>query len=88
MALMLFLLPFNARAAFYWRDWYTNGMNTVEKDIAAGLTKADIAKKHKAFLIHWWEEKEIISHLQMLQHSSHSPFTQLKDKSTSATLKK
>jgi hypothetical protein len=87
MALMLFLLPFNARAAFYWRDWYTNGMNTVEKDIAAGLSKAEIAKKHKAFLIHWWEEKDIINHLEMLQHTSHSPFTQFKDKSTSAVPK-
>ncbi|QHT71228.1 hypothetical protein GXP67_33540 [Rhodocytophaga rosea] len=83
MAIMLFLLPFNARAAFYWRDWYTNGMNAVENDITAGLTKADIARKHKAFLIHWWEEKEIISHLQMLQNTSHSPFRQLRDKSPS-----
>jgi hypothetical protein len=86
MALMLLLLPFNSEAAFYWRDWYTNGMKTVEQDIAAGLTKEEIAKKHKAFLIHWWEEKQIISHLQMLQQSAHSPFSQLKDKNTAATL--
>jgi hypothetical protein len=85
MAVMLFLLPFNARAAFYWRDWYAKGMNTVENDITAGLTKAQLAKKHKPFLIHWWEEKEIIRHLQMLQNTNHSPFSQLKESTVSTT---
>jgi hypothetical protein len=48
----LVLLPWNAKSGFEWRDWYVEGMQKVEADIAARRPLSSIAQRNTEFLLH------------------------------------
>jgi hypothetical protein len=73
--MMLVLLPSNTRAGFIWKNWYQTGIVAVENDLAGGLSSADLAKRNKSFLIHWWDDEKLKAHIEMLQKMDNSPFS-------------
>jgi hypothetical protein len=81
LLLMLILLPFNTLKGFSWRNWYTRGMKAVEADIAAGLTPAMLAERHRAFLLHW-DQGKLEDGIRMLQEAGIGPFGQPPAKTT------
>lgn len=74
---MCLLIPFNTMAGFQWRNWYLDGMQAVEQDIFAGTSRTQIAKRHKNFLIHWWDENLLAARMQMLHDAGIKPFSQM-----------
>jgi hypothetical protein len=78
---MCLLIPFNTMAGFQWRNWYLSGMQAVEQDVLAGTDRTLLAKHHKNFLIHWWDENKLAAHMQMLHDAGIEPFTQMRDES-------
>ncbi|ARV61775.1 hypothetical protein BZZ01_26940 [Nostocales cyanobacterium HT-58-2] len=77
---MCLLIPVNTMAGFQWRNWYLQGMNAVEQDLLAGTPRTLLAKRHKDFLIHWWDENKLASHMQMLHDAGIGLFTQMREK--------
>lgn len=70
------LVPFNTRIGFGWRNWYVGGMEAVERDVAAGVDAAVLAERHRAFLLHWDQEK-LEDGLRMLQDARLGPYRDL-----------
>jgi len=81
---MCLLIPFNTMAGFQWRDWYLGGMNAVEQDLLAGTPRSLIAKRHREFLIHWWDETKLAAHMQMLHDTGSGPFAKMREDSVTA----
>ncbi|CAN5289620.1 hypothetical protein BH23GEM4_BH23GEM4_12630 [soil metagenome] len=73
LGVMLALLPFNTRAGFGWRNWYSAGMLQVEQDIGAGLTAQEIAQRNGDFLLHW-DQPGLVAFIEMLRASGNGPF--------------
>lgn len=72
-------LPWNIAASHYWRDWYVNGMQAVERDIAAGKPADRIAADHHAFLLHW-NEPLLADRIRMLEEAETGPFHTLRNR--------
>jgi hypothetical protein len=73
--LMMFsLVPFNTKAGFEWRNWYLGGATSLTADLSQNLSSEQLAKRNKTFLIHWWGDKELAKHIEMLQNLEDSPF--------------
>jgi hypothetical protein len=73
LAVMCIALPFNTQAGLQWGRWYRNGMTTVERDLVAGTPLPEMARRHRAFLLHWNEEM-LASRMQMLSEAGIGPF--------------
>jgi hypothetical protein len=80
---MCLLIPFNTMAGFQWRDWYLGGMNAVEQDLSAGTPPSLLAKRHREFLVHWWDETKLAAHMQMLHDTESGPFAKMREGSVS-----
>lgn len=75
----LLCLPWNVHAGFDWRDWYVNGMELVERDIAAGRSAGQIAADHRAFLLHW-NQALLADRIRMLEQARSGPFHGLRNR--------
>jgi hypothetical protein len=73
------LLPLNMTLGLSWGEWYRNGMNAVEQDILAGTPRTILAKKHRDFLIHWWDEKRLAMSMKMLYDAEIEPFAKMRE---------
>jgi hypothetical protein len=78
LVIMCLLIPFNTKAGFQWRDWYLGGMQAIERDLLARTTSTLIAQRHKDFLVHWWDEKKLAAHIEMLHNAGIGPFTRIR----------
>ncbi|MEM7716653.1 MAG: hypothetical protein AAF349_24350, partial [Cyanobacteria bacterium P01_A01_bin.68] len=67
LILMCILLPWNTNMGVQWGNWYLAGMNKFEQDVVSGIPASELAKRHKDFLIHWWDEEKLVQHMKMLQ---------------------
>lgn len=74
VVLLAVCLPANLMAAKHWRDWYVRGMTAVEGDIAAGVPVAELAQRHREFLMHWSEQR-LQQGMVMLHDAGIGPFT-------------
>ena len=78
LGLVCLLLPLNTGIGFYkWGRWYDQGMQALEQDLAAGFSLSTLAKEHRDFLIHWWEEDQLAAGMQMLHDAGLGPFAQI-----------
>jgi hypothetical protein len=73
------LLPWNTEAGFRWRDWYVAGMQRVENDLADGVPRAELARRHRSFLLHWNEEL-LRNDLALLRAAGVGPFERLRER--------
>ena len=73
LALLLFL-PLNLQTAAGWRNWYVQGMQAVEHDIAAKVPINELARRHRAFLMHWSEDR-LRDGMMMLRDAGIGPFS-------------
>ncbi len=84
--IMLVLLPWNTREGFGlpghyelgWRGWYVTGMDSVERDIDAGVPRLEMASRHREFLMHW-DEAKLAAGMRMLHDARIGPFSRLRD---------
>jgi hypothetical protein len=72
------LLPLNTEVGLKWRDWYRDGMSSVELDIDKGLSLTTIAARHEGFL-YPWNRKTLIANARMLRESRIGPFGRMND---------
>jgi hypothetical protein len=79
---MCLLIPFNTMAGFQWRDWYLGGMNAVEQDLLTGTPASLLAKRHRKFLVHWWDETKLAAHMQMLHDMGSGSFAKMRKESS------
>jgi hypothetical protein len=78
----LLLLPLNVQKGYEWRDWYTDGMDAVERDIGAGMPREELARRHHGFLMHW--DAELLSwRMELLRQERIGPFADLEPSSES-----
>jgi hypothetical protein len=81
---MLALLPWNTREGFGlpgrydigWRGWYVTGMTAVEQDLRDGVPRAEMASRHREFLMHW-DEAKLAAGMAMLRDAHIGPFSHL-----------
>jgi hypothetical protein len=78
---MVALLPLNTAKGFEWCDWYRQGMEAVEHDLAAGIPGCLMVERHRPFLLHWNHDM-LASHIRMLRHAGTGPFQHLVDEPT------
>lgn len=76
-ATLVVLLPANTRAGFGWRDWYVGGMTAVERDLAAGVPRLELARRHHKFLLHW-NEQLCASAMAWLRATGRGPFAKVR----------
>jgi hypothetical protein len=74
--ILLCFLPLNLRTAGGWRNWYVQGMQAVEHDIAAKVSIDDLARRHRVFLMHWSEDR-LRDGMMMLRDAGIGPFSTL-----------
>jgi len=67
------VLPGNVREGFSWRDWYVSGATAVERDIAAGVPRLELARRHRQYLLHW-NESMLADRIAMLRAARMGPF--------------
>lgn len=72
--MMFVLIPSNTRAGFKWREWYQKGIMALEMDMSKKLPNIELARQNKTFLIHWWEDEKLVSHIEMMEDVESSPF--------------
>ena len=70
---LIMLLPANTIGGFIWRNWYVDGMRSVEADIAAGIPIPELAERHYAFLLHW-NKDHLRERMYMLHAAGIGPF--------------
>lgn len=70
---VLFLIPANFRAGASWRNWYITGADAVLSDLRLGMPKAELAKKHRVYLLHW-NEQLLLQSMTQLQQAGRGPF--------------
>jgi hypothetical protein len=74
MAILLALLfPFNTRAGLERRDWFGAGIAAFERDMAAGASATELARRHHAFMLHW-DESLMVASLHQLHDAGIGPF--------------
>jgi hypothetical protein len=78
LASVLVLLPLNVREGHEWRDWYTNGMRSVEHDIDAGMSRDEIVTRNRDFLMHW-DEEQLARNIDLLREKGIGPFDDVPD---------
>lgn len=73
LATMVVLLPVNVAEGHRWRDWYTTGMESVERDIDAGASRDEMVARHGDFLLHWDDDK-LARRIDLLREKGIGPF--------------
>lgn len=68
----------NTRVGFGWRNWYVGGMQAVERDLEAGLPAAELAERHREFLLHW-DQGKLEAGMRMLKDAGLGPFRHMHD---------
>ncbi|MEQ9232886.1 hypothetical protein [Coleofasciculus sp. E2-BRE-01] len=77
LIVMCLLIPLNTAAGIIiWGNWYQQGMNAVERDWLAGTPASILAQRHRDFLVHWWDEKQLAEAIQMLHDAEIGLFAQ------------
>jgi hypothetical protein len=71
------LLPLNWRQGYEWRDWYAGEMRAVERDIEAGVTPEELARRHGDFLMHW-DEEELVARIEVLRRTGVGPIADVR----------
>ena len=77
--LMIILLPSNMILGLKWGGWYRSGMDEVKRDILAGTPCITVAKRHKDFLIHWWDKDQLSNSMRMLHGAGIGPFSEMRE---------
>jgi hypothetical protein len=70
---VILLLPLNTAFGREYGRWYVTGMDRLIRDIQSGIHRDDLASRHQAFLIHWWDPPELAEHMQMLHDDGIGP---------------
>lgn len=78
LAAIAALLPANTQSGFGWRDWYVTGMRAVERDVAAGVPRAELARRHHDFLLHW-NERLCADAIGWLRDTGRGPFVAVRE---------
>ena len=73
--------PIGTSGSACWRDWYRNGMVSVERDLSARAPRLALAAKHQRFLLHWDREK-LASAMGMLRDACIGPFSALQSEAS------
>lgn len=73
LAVVIAILPVNASRGFSWRDWYVQGMQGVEADVAAGRTPEQLAQRHRPFLLRWNQDL-LTQDIKLLRDHGHPAF--------------
>jgi hypothetical protein len=74
-ATALVLLPLNLRAGYTgFAGWYDDGMAAVRADLDRGLPIADVAARHRMFLVHPWTPERLAEQMRRLEASGIAPF--------------
>ena len=73
LAALAAVLPGNVREGLSWRDWYVSGASAVERDIAAGVPRLELARRHRQYLLHW-NESMLADRIAMLRAAGTGPF--------------
>lgn len=76
LAVVVLLLPLNTARGYEWRDWYTEGMDAVERDLVAGASIDEMVERHSDFLMHW-NDDALADRMAMLQREGIGPFARL-----------
>jgi hypothetical protein len=71
--LVAFLFPLNTYLGLDRRDWFGAGMEAFERDLAAGASAEELARRHHEFMLHWDEELMVVS-LRQLHEAGIGPF--------------
>jgi hypothetical protein len=82
LSVMLILLPLNMARGMQWGDWYSQGMDQIEKDVLAGDSQDVLAEKHRDFLIHWWDKDRLSSGMEMLRNQGTGIFSKMREDKT------
>jgi hypothetical protein len=75
----LLSFPINTRAGLMIRDWYVDGMKSVEQNIQDGLSFEGIAANNRDFLVHWWDEDMLIDKMRLLKEAGIGPFVHVRE---------
>lgn len=67
------LFPLNTWMGFERRDWFGAGFAAFERDLAAGASKEDLARRHHGFMLHW-DEALMAASLQQLHDAGVGAF--------------
>jgi hypothetical protein len=78
LVVTFFLLPFNIREGFAWRDWYVSGMNAFEEDLHSGVPRVELARRHCSFLLHW-DEAGLSRYMLLLHDAGIGPFGAMRE---------
>jgi hypothetical protein len=79
LVVALAVLPGNVREGLSWRDWYVGGAAAVERDVAAGVPRLEIARRHRQFLLHW-NEGMLAERIAMLRDAGIGPFARVRER--------
>jgi phosphatidylglycerophosphate synthase len=79
LVLLIALLPANTRVGLGWRDWYVAGMTAVERDVAAGVPRRELAHRNYPFLLHW-NEALCADAIGWLRDAGRGPFARVAER--------
>ncbi|MFL5574800.1 MAG: MFS transporter [Gemmatimonadaceae bacterium] len=79
LVVALAVLPGNAREGLSWRDWYVSGAESVERDVAAGVPRLELARRHREFLLHW-NEGMLAERIAMLRQAGIGPLARVRER--------
>jgi hypothetical protein len=78
LAVAVAALPANVAKGFSWRDWYLAGTSAVERDLATGVSRDEIVRRRREFLLHW--DGELLSDgMAYLREAGTGPFRRVRD---------
>jgi hypothetical protein len=75
---VLAVLPLNFRAGLDQRDVYVQHMAAVEADLAGGMSRRELARRHRSVLMHW-DEQYLAEAMRQLRDARLGPFRALAD---------
>jgi hypothetical protein len=70
------LVPRNVAEGYEFRDWYTAGMDAVERDLRAGAPVDVLVDRHGEFLMHW-DDDLLAARMRLLAREGIGPFAEL-----------
>ena len=78
LAAIVVVLPVNTHEGLQWRDYYRSGVDAFEGDVAAGISRVDLARRHRAFLLHW-NEPLLATNMKLLSEAGIGPFPAIRE---------
>jgi hypothetical protein len=76
LALGLWLLPVNHKYGRYFVDWNRPGMDRALADVAAGVPRLELARRHREHLLRW-DEAGLAARIGMLRDAGIGPFARV-----------